>query len=191
MHLRLCEVGEISLKWNTNQRRHRSSSSSFSSRSSSLASHRRSKRSKRSKHSHKRRGRRSTLSSSSFSSSHSINDYGRYKRTRQSPQVADNLSMLQPAGTMDETPIIHSDNVQQSSKDTGSESEAETWSFDRAINEVFWLLPQELCPKTTEVNTTVKPLSGVEHWIESSGTPLLVLPQPKVVEKLQSFYRRK
>ena len=79
---------------------------------------------------------------------------------------------------MEQTPIIHSDNVvQQSSKDTGSESEVETWSFDRAINEVFRLFLQELCSKSTEENTTTKPLSGIEHLMESRGTPLLVLPQ--------------
>ena len=38
----------------------------------------------------------------------------------QSPQVADLLSMLQPAKTINQTPIIDSDNmVQQSSRDTG------------------------------------------------------------------------
>ena len=72
-----------------------------------------------------------------------MNDYGRYKRTRQSLQVAEVPTMPQPARTMEQTPITHSDNVmQQSSKDTGSELESETWSFDRAINEVFRLLPQ-------------------------------------------------
>ena len=86
-------------------------------------------------------------SSSSPSSNHSMKDYGRYKKTKLSPQVADTPSMLQPARTIDQTPIIHSDNmVQQSSRDTGTGSELEpaTWSFDRAINEVFRLLPQEL-----------------------------------------------
>ena len=76
-----------------------------------------------------------------------MNDYGRYKKTKLSPQVADIPSTLQPARTIDQTPIIHSDNmVQQLSRDTGtgSESELATWSFDRAINEVFRLLPQEL-----------------------------------------------
>ena len=87
-----------------------------------------------------------------------MNDYGRYKRTRQSPQVADVPATLQPVRTIDETPIIHSNNVvQQTSKDTGSELEAEIWSFDRAINEVFRLLPQE------EEHTPAKPLSGNEH----------------------------
>ena len=74
--------------------------------------------------------------SSSSSSIQSMNDYGRYKRTRQSPQVVDVPSMLQPVRTIDETPNMHSDN-KQTSKDTGSESEAEIWSFDKAINEVF------------------------------------------------------
>ena len=115
--------------------------------------------------------------------SHTMNDFGRYKRTRQSPQVADVPSTLQPAKTIDETPIIHSDNVMQPlSKDTGYESEAETWSFDRAINEVFRLLLQELCPKPTEENTPRKPLSGIEHLMESRATPLLVLPQSKQEE---------
>ena len=84
------------------------------------------------------------MSSSSSSSSH---DYGRYKRSRQSPQDAEVPTMPQPDRTVEQTPIIHSKNVvQQSSRDTGSDSESETWSFDRAINEVFRLLPQELCP---------------------------------------------
>ena len=91
-----------------------------------------------------------------------MNDYGRYKRTRQSPQVADLPSMLQPVRTIDETSNIHSDNVvQQISKDIGSESEVEIWSFDRAINEVFRLLLQELCPKPSEEHTPAKPLSGI------------------------------
>ena len=85
---------------------------------------------------------------------------------------------------MEQTPIIHSDIdivLQQSSRDTGSELESETWSFDRAINEVFRLLPQELCPKLTEENTPAKPLSGIEHLMEARVTPLLVLPQSKLV----------
>ena len=93
------------------------------------------------------------LSSSFSSSSHSVNDYGRRKEQ-------DSLLRLQrqPAGTADETPILQSDNVvQHSAKDTGSESEVEIWSFDRVINEVFRLLPQELCPKSTEEHTPAKP----------------------------------
>ena len=45
------------------------------------------------------------LSSSSSSTSHSVNDYGRYKRTRKSPQVAEVLTTLQPARTVDENPF--------------------------------------------------------------------------------------
>ena len=67
---------------------------------------------------------------SSSSSIHSMNDYGRYKITRQSPQVADVQSTLKPARTIDEIAIIHSGNVvKQTSKDTGSKSEAEIWSL--------------------------------------------------------------
>ena len=98
-----------------------------------------------------------------------MNDYGRYKRTRQSPQVAEVPTTLQPARTMEQIPIIHSDNVQQLSKVTGSELEAETWSFHRTRNEVFRLLPQELRPKTTEKNyyeNTVRnwALNGVSRY---------------------------
>ena len=46
--------------------------------------------------------------------------------------------------TIDQAQVIHSDNVVQQLKDSGSESDLETWSFDRAINEVFRLLPQEM-----------------------------------------------
>ena len=53
--------------------------------------------------------------------------------------------------------------AQNSAKDTSSELEQEIWCFDRAINEVFRLLPQELCPKQTEEQTPAKPLSGIEH----------------------------
>ena len=43
------------------------------------------------------------------------------KRTRQSLQVAEIPATLQPVGTIDETPNIHSDNVvKQTAKDIGS-----------------------------------------------------------------------
>ena len=57
--------------------------------------------------------------------------------------------------------------LQHSTKDSGSDSEIETWSFDRAISEVFRLLPQELCPRPTEEHAPAKPLSGIEHLMES------------------------
>ena len=100
--------------------------------------------------------------SSSSSSDHSINDYGRYERARLSPQNADIPSTLQPARTIDQTPVIYSDNVVQQSRYSGCKSE--TWSFDRAINEMFRLLPQELYPKWMEENIPAKPLSEIERW---------------------------
>ena len=124
-----------------------------------------------------------TSSSSSSSSDHSVNDYGRYKRSRQTQQVAEVPSTLQPAETINVIPISQSDNVaQHSAKDTGSESEQEIWSFDRAINEMFRLLPQELCPRPTEEQTPAKPLLGIEHLMESHATHLLALPQSKLGE---------
>ena len=88
---------------------------------------------------------------------------------------------------MDQTPIIHSDNVVQQQKDSGFESESETWSFDGAINEVFRLLPQELCPEPTEENTPKRSLSGIEHLMENRTSPLLTLPQSKLVEVTTKF----
>ena len=79
----------------------------------------------------------------------------------------------------------------QQSRDTGSDSESETWSFDRTINEVFRLLPQELCPKPIEENTPVKPLSGIEHLMEARASPLLVLPKSKLVEGTIKFIQSK
>ena len=53
--------------------------------------------------------------------------------------------------------------TQLSAKDSDSKPEQEIWSFDRAINEGFRLLPQELCPRPSEEHTPAKPLSGIEH----------------------------
>ena len=77
------------------------------------------------------------------------------------------------------------------SKFEARELDSETWSFDRAINEVFKLLPQELCPRPTEENTPAKPLSGIEHLMEFWATPLLVLPQSKLVENTTKFIQSK
>ena len=77
------------------------------------------------------------------------------------------------------------------SKDSGSDSEVEAWSFDKAINEVFRLLPQKLCPKPSEEHTPAKPLSGIEQLMESRATPLLVLPQSKLVENITKFIQNK
>ena len=93
--------------------------------------------------------------------------------------------------TINQTPIIHSDNVVQQLKDSGSESDSETWSFGRAINKVFRLLPQELRPRPTEENTPAKPLSGIKHLIENRTSPLLMLPQSKLVESTTKFLQGK
>ena len=138
------------------RRRHRVSISSSSSRSSST-SHKRSKRSKTLKHSHKRRRRR-LMSSSSSSSNHFIHDYG-YKRTRVSLQVAEVQSTLQPVRIMDQTPIIHSDNV---------------------VNK-----------HVTQVDKATKPLSGIECLMENRVSPLMTLPQSKLVENTTKFIQSK
>ena len=97
--------------------------------------------------------------------------------------------MLQPAETTNVTLIPQPDNLaQHSAKDTGSESEQEL--FGRAINEVLKLLPQELCPRPTKEHTPAKPLSGIEHLMESHVTPLLVLPQSKL-ENTTKFLQNK
>ena len=134
-------------------------------------------------------------------SSHSTqaeNDFGRYKRAKVAPQVAETSVPMQPAEPVSITPVSISlvniahhvtENVLHTTKDSGSDSEAEIWSFDRAIYEVFRLLPQELCPKTQQEQTPAKPLSGIEQLVESHATPLLGLPQSKVVKIQQSLFK--
>ena len=75
-----------------------------------------------------------------------MKDYCRYQNQRHPyPQVVNIQTTEQPSRIIEETPNIHSDNlVQQLSKDSGSESELEIWSFDKAINKVFRLLPEEM-----------------------------------------------
>ena len=174
---------------NKKRRRRRSSSTSSSSRTASSVSHKGSRRSKRSKHSHKKRRRRFT-SSSSFSSlsDNQSHDHGRYKRSRHTPQAAQNSSFLQPAEIMNVQTIPPEQTLQRSTKDSGLDSEIETWSFDKAINENFRLLPPDLCPRPTEEHTPAKPLSGIEHLMES---PLLVFPQSKLVENTARFFQNK
>ena len=55
--------------------------------------------------------------------------------------------------------------------------------YDKAINEVFRLLPEEVCPKPSEDHTPSKPLSGIE-LLKSRSTPL---PQSKLVENTIKF----
>ena len=138
------------------RRRHRSSSSSAStSRSDSLNSSRRKKKSKRSKHSHKKRRRRSMTPSSSSNTSQSEIDFGRYKRAKKSLQVVQAPVPIQPEepnfNPVNTQPINIEEfhpNIPSTNKESDSETETEIWSFDRAINEVFRLLPSELFPKT-------------------------------------------
>ena len=87
--------------------------------------------------------------------------------------------------------VIHLDSAIQQSRDSGSESDLEIWSFDRAINEVFRLLPRELYPKPTEENNPTKPLSGIEHLMETCASPLLMLPQSNLVENTTKFLQSK
>ena len=136
------------------------------------------------------------------SSSHTLqsdNDFGRYKRVRVSPQVAEAPVPMQPAKPININPVNIqpvntgqnvSENLMQTNKDSDS-NETENWSFDRAINEVFWLLPEELCAKTQQEHTPAKPLSGIEQLMESSYSPLLVLPQSKLVENTTKYIQNR
>ena len=181
------------------RRRHRSSSSSIStSRSDSLSSSQRKKNSKRSKHSHKKRRRRSMTPSSSSNSSQSQLDIGRYTRAHKSPQVVQTPTLIQPEETnfspVTNQPINYDQiqrNLTQQNKGSDSETESEVWSFDRAINEVFRLLPPEFCPKTQQDQAPLKPLSGIEQLMESRSTPLLVLPQSKLVQNTTKYIQNR
>ena len=181
------------------RRRHLSSSSSIStSRSDSLSSSRRKKNSKRSKHSHKKRRRQSMTPSSSSNSSQSHLDIGRYTRAHKSPQVVQTTTPIQPEETnfspITNQPINYDQfqpNLTQQNKESDSETESEVWSFDRAFNEVFRLLPPELCPKTQQDQAPLKPLSGIKQLMESRSTPLLVLPRSKLVENTTKYIQNR
>ena len=141
------------------------------------------------------------MSSSSITSTQSENDYGRYRRVTLALQVAETPTSLQPAEHVNITPNVPeipinitpqlTENVLLGTKVSGSDSEAEVWSLDKAINEVFRLLPPELCPKTTQEKTPSKPQLGIEHLMESHATSLLVLPQSKLVENTTKFIQDK
>ena len=81
--------------------------------------------------------------------------------------------------------------IPRPSRDSGSDNEMETWSFDRAINEVFRLLPPELCPRQTEEHTPAKPLSGIEQLMESQSTPLMMFSQSKLIDNTSRFLQDK
>ena len=55
----------------------------------------------------------------------------------------------------------------------------------------FRLLPQELCPRPTEKNTPTKPLSGIDYLMENRASPLVTLPQSKLVEGTTKFIQSK
>ena len=163
-----------------------------------LSSSRQKKNSKRSKHSHKKRRRRSMTPSSSSYSSKSQLDIGRYTRAHKSPQVVQTPTLIQPEETnfspITNQPINYDQiqpNLTQQNKESDSETESEVWSFDRAINEVFRLLPPELCPKTQQDQAPLKPLSGIEQLMESCSTPLLVLPQSKLVQNTTKYIQNR
>ena len=140
-----------------------------------------------------------TPSSSSNKSQYDI-DFGRYKRARRSPQVSQmpvpiqpeepiliNPVSTQPINIIEEVPP----NLLQANKESDSETETEIWSFDRAINEVFRLLTAELSPKTQQEQTPTKPLSRIEHLMESRTNPLLILPQSKLVENTTKYIQNR
>ena len=66
-------------------------------------------------------------SSSSSSSTQSVNDYGRYKRLKQTPQVVEVPTVLQPAETDYITLNLRPENVVQPAKDSGYNSESADW----------------------------------------------------------------
>ena len=47
------------------------------------------------------------------------------------------------------------------------------------------------CPRPSEEHTPAKPLSGIEHLMELHVTPLLILPQSKLVENTAEFLQNK
>ena len=138
------------------------------------------------------------MPSSSSNTSQSQIDIGRYKRAKKSPQVVQLPVPIQPEEPsfkpVNTQPINIDEfhlNLPQTNKESNSETETETWSFDRAINEVFRLLPAELCPKTQQDQAPSKPLSGIEHLMESRSSPLLVLPQSKWVANTTKYIQNR
>ena len=180
LHILDMSPGWTSPEENMSRKKRRQGSFSTSSSSRSSDSRKRSRKSKRSKQSHRKRRKRSISSSSPSSDNHS-NNYCRYKRSRHSPQAVESPITLQPAEITNVPTIPQPEYVfQRSTKDSGSDSEQETWSFDRAINDIFRLLSPEMS-KADRGTYPAKPLSGIKHLMESHATPLLVLPQSKLV----------
>ena len=125
-------------------------------------------------------------------------DFGRYKRAKISPQVVQTPVPIQPEepsfNPVNTQPINIDEfhpNLLQTNKESDSETETEIRSFDHAINEVFRLLPAELRPKTQQDQAPSKPLSGIEHLMESRSNPLIVLPQSKLVENTTKYIQNR
>ena len=55
----------------------------------------------------------------------------------------------------------------------------------------FQAFAPELCPRPTEEHAPTKPLSGIEHLMESHAAPLLVLPHSKLVENAVRYLQSK
>ena len=130
--------------------------------------------------------------SSSSTTSQSQLDIGRYTRAHKSPQVVQTPTPIQPEET-NFSPVINQPinydqfqpNLTQQNKESDLETESEVWSFDCVINEVFRLLPPELCPKIQQDQAPLKPLSGIRM------TPLLVLPHSKLVENTTKYIQNR
>ena len=86
-----------------------------------------------------------------------------------SPQAVQDPQVPQPKEEPNIQTMTPEQVIFRPSRDSGSDSESETWSFDRAINEVFRLLPPELCPRQTKEHAPAKPLSGIELLMESQS----------------------
>ena len=108
------------------------------------------------------------------------------------PQAVNVHTLPQPDRVIEKPPNVHIYNsVHHPPKDSGSESEQETWSFDKAINEIFRFLPEEMCPRPLEDHTPSRPLSGTEQLMELHSTPLQVRPQSKLVENITKYIQNK
>ena len=160
-------------------RRYSSSFSSFSSSPASLSSHKRCRKSKKSKHSHKKRRHRSLSSSYTYP----ITDYSRYQRLRHpSPQAVSIYTIVQPDRVTGESQNLKCDNSVLNLQRTQDHFEQESWSFDKAMHEVFRFIPEEMCPRPSEDHTTSKPLSAMNCLCSLDLLHLQVLPQSKLVE---------
>ena len=81
--------------------------------------------------------------------------------------------------------------VHQLLKDSALESVQEIWSFEKAINEIFRLIMKEMCLKLSEDHTPSRPLSGIKQLMESSSTPLQVLPKSNLIENTTKYIQDK